>query len=41
MNNNDDDDFSYFFQNKVRLQGTTADSFWHKLTFYIIKIVFP
>ena len=29
-----------FFQNKVRLQGIMADSFWHILTFYIIKMVF-
>ena len=27
-------------QNKVQLQGIMADSFWHKLTFYIIKMVF-
>ena len=30
----------FFLQNKERLQGIMADSFWHKLTFYIIKMVF-
>ena len=40
MNNNDDDFSFFFFQNKVRFQGTMADSFWHKMTFYIIKMVF-
>ena len=32
--------FVDFFQNKERLQGIMADSFWHKLTFYITKMVF-